>query len=140
MKRVAFAVLTFALLLGVATPVWSEEGEAPSSFDTFWMVFLERGDNPPELSEEASADLQRQHLAHLGKVWKEGDSLVAGPFGVPPEEPLRGIVLYRGDLEREKVVELTEADPAVKAGRLKVRVFQWYTGAGMLTFQPPPAE
>ncbi len=104
------------------------------------MVFLERGDDPPELDDGASAELQRKHLAHLSKVHREGYSLVAGPFEVPEDEPLRGIVLYRGDLEKERVVELASDDPAVRAGRLKVRVMRWWTGAGAMTFAVPAAE
>ena len=114
------------------------EGSPPVAFDQYWMVFLERGDDPPELDDEAAARLQRQHLGHLGKVYREGYSLVAGPFEVPAEEPLRGLVLYRGDLDREEVEELASADPAVRAGRLKVRVLRGWTGAGALRFEPAP--
>ena len=129
------------LLLGLAGTVGAQEGgeQGPTEFDTYWMVFLERGENPPKLEAEAAADLQRQHLGHLGKVWQEGYALVAGPFEVSAEEPMRGIVLFRGDLEREKVVELASADPAVQAGLLQVRVFKWWTGADMLEFKAPPA-
>jgi uncharacterized protein YciI len=99
------------------------------------MVFQMRGENPPQLGEAESQDLQRDHLRHLEKVWRSGHALVAGPFGVPKEEPMRGIVLFRGDLTEEEVRQLAEADPAVQAGRLRVEVRQWFTGAGMLTFK-----
>ncbi len=133
-------LIVFAALLIAGTPLLAQdaEGNPPMEFDKYWMVFLERGDNPPQLDEEASAELQRQHLAHLSKVYRERYTLVAGPFEVPEDEPLRGIVLYRGDLERDRVVELASADPAVKAGRLKVRVMKWWTGAGVMTFAEPP--
>ena len=116
------------------------EGDPPKKFDQYWMVFLERGDDPPELDEAASTALQRQHLAHLSKVQREGYALVAGPFEVPENEPLRGIVLYRGDLEKERVVELASADPAVRAGRLKVRVMKWWTRAGAISFAVSAAD
>lgn len=128
-------VLTAVALGGEEAP---EEAAPPKEFEKYWMVFLERGDDPPELDEEASVKLQRQHLGHLSKVFREGYSLVAGPFEVPAEEPLRGIVLYRGDLEEKEVVRLASADPAVQAGRLKVRVMKWWTGAGAVRF--PRAE
>lgn len=132
----------FALLLVLTGPAWAQDeaGNPPARFDTFWMVFLERGDDPPELDETASAELQRQHLAHLSKVHQEGYSLVAGPFEVPPDEPLRGIVLYRGDLEKDRVVELASADPAVQAGRLKVRAIKWWTPADTMSFPPRKVE
>jgi hypothetical protein len=65
---------------------------------------------------------------------------VSGPFEAPADEPLRGITLYRGDLEHDKVIELAGSDPAVKAGRLKVRAMKWWTGAKMLQFAPPPSD
>ncbi len=122
----------------VAAMAQDPTGNPPAEFETYWMVFLERGDHPPELDKDASAELQRQHLAHLGKLWYDGYSLIAGPFEVPAEEKLRGIVLFRGDLTQDQVAELANADPAVKAGRLKVRVFKWWTGAGVMKFNPPP--
>jgi uncharacterized protein len=132
------AVLLFlgALLMSQASWGQDTEGNPPTEFDQFWMVFLLRGDHPPDLDEEASAELQRRHLAHLSKVYREGYALVAGPFEVPEDEPMRGIVLYRGDLEREQVIGLAEADPAVQAGRLKVEARKWWTAAGIMTFKP----
>ena len=136
LQRLLTATVVAALL---AAPLQAQdaEGNPPQEFDRYWMVFLLRGEDPPQLDEEASADLQRRHLAHLSKVYREGYSLVAGPFEVPVDEPMRGIVLYRGDLEEERVVELASADPAVQAGRLKVRVVKWWTGAGALSFAKP---
>lgn len=131
-------LLTITLILAGWAYAQNEEGDPPTEFDAYWMVFLERGDDPPQLEEEASAELQRQHLAHLGKVWNEGYALVAGPFDGGDE--LRGIVLYRGDLERDEVMELAGADPAVQAGSLKVRALKWYTPGGLLDFKRPPAD
>ena len=135
MNRIRWAVLAILVIFTVGSAHSQDsEGNPPRQFDSYWMVFLERGDDPPELEDSASADLQRKHLAHLSKVRSEGFALVAGPFEVPAEESLRGIVLYRGDLEKEKVEQLASADPAVKAGRLKVRVLRWWTPGGALQF------
>ena len=136
--RLATAVL--ALTIALPALAQDAEGNPPMEFDTYWMVFLVRGDDPPQLDATASAELQRKHLAHLSKVYKEGYSLVAGPFEVPDDDPVRGIVLYRGDLERERVVELASADPAVVAGRLKVEVKKWWTPAGAMSFPQAPKE
>jgi uncharacterized protein len=133
--------IILAVLFVAAAPLLAQdaEGNPPTEFDQYWLVFLERGDDPPQLDDAASAELQRQHLAHLSKDHREGYALVAGPFEVPDDEPLRGIVLYRGDLEREQVAELAGADPAVKAGRLKVRILRWWTAAGAMSFPASPA-
>ncbi len=127
-------IIAAVLVAGAALQAQDAEGNPPTEFDQFWMIFLERGDDPPQLDEKASAELQRQHLAHLSRVHREGYSLVHGPFEVPEDEPIRGMVLYRGDLERDKVAELTSADPAVKAGRLKFRIMRWWTAAGAMSF------
>lgn len=138
------AVVILCSMAGATAPQTAEgqtaEGAAPAAFDTYWMVFLERPDAAPEFTDEELAEIQKGHLAHLGKVWTDGYALVAGPFDNGEDGKLRGIVLYRGDLGRERVMELAEADPAVQAGRLEVRTLQWFTGAGMLTFQSPPEE
>ena len=47
------------------------------------------------------------------------------------------MVLFRGDLERDEVGELAGADPAVQAGRLKIRILRWWTGAEAMSFKPP---
>lgn len=131
------SILSLIACLLMALPVLGEDtsGSAPPfEMERFWMVFLERGDHPPALEPEALAALQQKHLAHLKKMWRDGYALISGPFEVPPEEPVRGISLYRGDLDREEVERLAGGDPMVQAGRLKVRVVGWWTGKGLMTF------
>ena len=141
MKAMQWVIFALVAALAVSSARGQDsEGNPPKQFDTYWMVFLERGDHPPELDDAASMELQRKHLAHLSKIKKEGYSLVAGPFEVPENEPLRGIVLYRGDLDSAAVVELASADPAVKAGRLKVRVMRWWTPGDALCFPASAAK
>ena len=115
------------------------ESAAPTEFDKYHMVFLRRPAEPAKLEAERAEGLQRAHLAHLNRMWTEGFAHVAGPFDAPADEPLRGIVLFRGDLTIERVRELAEADPAVRAGRLEVHVLPWYTAKDALDFMPPPA-
>jgi hypothetical protein len=47
---------------------------------------------------------------------------------------MRGIVLYPGEMTEEEVRALAEDDPAVRAGRLRVDLRKWWTGAGAVTF------
>lgn len=133
MSKLVRLLLAFALF----APALAAHA-APTEFDRFYMVFLMRGDNPPDLDEKASRELQASHLEHLDRLWQDGYALIAGPFGGGAEDPMRGIVLFRGDLDIETVRELASADPAVKAGRLKVVVRPWYTGAGYLAFPKQP--
>lgn len=93
---------------------------------TYYMVFLVKGDNRTQDSATA-AQIQKQHLAHLDKLWKEGKLDIAGPF--LDDEDTRGICIYNVK-SIEEAKELAEADPAVKAGRLKVIVRAWYSMKG----------
>lgn len=106
----------------------------PAQFDSYHLVMLLRGDNPPVLNAGQSQQLQSEHLGHLKKMADEGHMLVAGPFAQQSDDRLRGMCLYDASLSREKVRELAEADPAVLAGRLKVEVMEWYTAKGALAF------
>ncbi len=136
-RFVISTILAAVLFAGAPLQAQDADGNPPAEFDKYWMVFLERGDDPPQLDEAASAELQRRHLAHLSKVHREGYALVDGPFEVPDDEPLRGIVLYRGNLDRDRVAELASSDPAVAAGRLKIRIMKWWTPAGAMSFVRP---
>lgn len=143
----ATAVLVAASFVAVppadaAEPEVSAEdaANAPAKFEKHYLVLLLRPENPPTFSDEEGARIQSEHLGHLTKLWKDGDALVAGPFEVPDDERMRGLVLFRGDLTVEEVRALAEADPAVQAGRLEVKVLPWWHAEGAVTFAPPPAE
>lgn len=136
--KLQLLVLMTCMLSATALAEEPREAAPPMEFDKFYMVFLVRPDEPQDHGEERNAELQRQHLGHLTWLWEEGYAHVAGPFGVPADDPLRGIVLLRGDLTMERARELAEMDPRVKAGQLDVEVREWYTGAGYLAFPKQP--
>lgn len=112
----------------------------PAKFEKHYLVLLMRPENPPTFSDEEGAKIQSAHLGHLHKLWVDGDALIAGPFEVPDDELMRGLVLFRGDLTTEEVKALAESDPAVKAGRLEVKVLPWWHGEGFIQFTAPPAS
>lgn len=114
-----------------------EEQAVPKAFDTCWMVLLKTGPTRDHAEEEA-AIIQTGHLAHLKRLYDEGNILVAGPLEVDPSYPIRGVVLYSGDLEQDAVKRLAEADPAVKAGRLTVEVMKWWTPKDAIQFSKTP--
>lgn len=90
------------------------------------MVFLETGDVRNQTDAEVS-NIQAGHLAYLDSLAKEGIIQISGPFG--DDESVKGVSIYRcSDLETAK--KLAEGDPAVKAGRLKVRVRPWWAAVG----------
>lgn len=136
----AFAVLGAALPAAASEPDAAGDEEAtPAKFEKHYLVLLMRPEDPPTFSDEEGAKIQSAHLGHLHKLWVDGDALIAGPFEVPDDERMRGLVLFRGDLATEEVKALAESDPAVKAGRLEVKVLPWWHGEGFIQFTPPPA-
>jgi uncharacterized protein YciI len=106
------------------------EAGPPDEFDEYTLVFLYRGLNPPDLDEEESDRLQRQHLGHLQSMQQRGALLLSGPFSDQPDETLRGLCVYRVGLEAAR--RMAESDPAVRRGRLRIVAFKWYTRKGAL--------
>jgi uncharacterized protein YciI len=69
---------------------------------------------------KAEADrLQQEHLRHLFTLRNEGKLLLNGP--VLDDSELVGIAIYGGQ-DHDAVRALAEADPSVKAGRVRVDV------------------
>ncbi len=137
-----FVTLLFSFLLITNFILWGQNQEADKKaqqedfdpakveFETYYIVFLKKGPNREETDEKKTMEIQQAHLNHLKWLGEEGYTLAAGPFEVPPEEDLRGIVIYPGEMDKAEVERLATDDPAVKAGRLRVEVLKWWTPAG----------
>lgn len=109
------------------------EEPAQIQFETYQLVLLKRPADREEIAPEKAQEIQAGHMAHLGRMAKEGHLVAAGPFGDQDDDRLRGLALYRvGSVEEAR--RLAEQDPAVQAGRLEVEVMTWYTEKGALAF------
>lgn len=94
----------------------------------FVIAFLYRGDRVNEYSEEERAELQKGHMANINRMAEEGKLVLAGPFF--GNEDLRG--LYFFDVQSlEEAKALTETDPSIKAGVLKMDLKEWYGSAAL---------
>jgi uncharacterized protein len=89
------------------------------------LCLLRRPADAPELPEEELEELQRRHVAYQRSLRVAGKIAAAGPFDGQPDESWRGLTIYTTTLEEAR--ELAAADPAVRAGRLAVDVFTWWT-------------
>ncbi|WP_298367624.1 YciI family protein [uncultured Lutibacter sp.] len=92
------------------------------------IAFLKRGPNKSQDSTTAS-NLQRAHMDNISKLAKEGKLVLAGPFF--GNDDLRGIYIFNTSTI-EEAKQLTETDPAIKAGTLTMELKEWYGSAALM--------
>lgn len=142
MKKFTFTSLfLFAVLLTFSQP--KKETEVKSKYDEalakklkaddygmrkYVMAFLKAGPNRNQDSATA-AQLQAAHMANIVRMAENGDLVLAGPFMDKGE--VRGIYIFNVE-SIEKAKELTETDPAIKAGRLVMELHPWYGSAALM--------
>ena len=92
------------------------------------MAFLKKGPNRDRTKEEAN-ELQKAHMANIGRLADEGKLILAGPFLDNGE--VRGIYIF--DVKTiEEAKALTETDPAIQAGSLIMDLHPWYGSAALM--------
>lgn len=103
-----------------------EETKDTVLMQQYFIAFLKRGPNRSQSKAEADS-LQTLHLAHLGKMYKEGHADISGPFG--DDGDIRGITIYNVPTQ-EMADSLANSDPMVKAGRLVIEIHPWWAAKG----------
>lgn len=101
-------------------------------FDKFTISLLVLRQDAPQMDEQSANALQDAHLAHLARLHENGFLLAAGPLSGGRDERFRGLSIL--NVEAEKARQLSEQDPAVKAGRFSVKILPWMVPAGAMTF------
>jgi len=102
-------------------------------FDQFSIALLVTPRDAPPLSEQEEAALQDAHMDHLARLHEAGSLLAAGPLGAGADSDYRGLSILNVPVDQART--LTEADPAVRAGRFAVIVLPWMVPAGALQFE-----
>ncbi|MCW8870431.1 MAG: YciI family protein [Proteobacteria bacterium] len=93
---------------------------------TYVMALLKAGPNRDQ-DEETAQKLQQAHLANIRNLAEKGQLVLAGPF-MANDHGLQGIYIFNvSTIEEAK--KLTETDPAIKAGRLRMELIPWYGSA-----------
>ncbi|GAB2542779.1 YciI family protein [Rufibacter soli] len=118
----AFAGTANAQTKPAATVQEPQDGQ----MKTYYMAFLKKGPNRSHDSLTA-ANIQAAHMAHINKMAADGKLTMAGPF--LDDGDLRGIFIFNVKT-MEEAKALTEADPAVKAGRLIMELHPWFSQKG----------
>jgi uncharacterized protein YciI len=121
----------FLSLIILAAP--ASFAEPPASGDDrsaarYYLAFLRRGAKWTPASTPETEQIQKAHMAHIGEMARAGHLVAAGPFGDNGE--LRGVFIFQVET-MEQAKALTEADPAVKAGRLRMEIHQWMGPKGI---------
>ncbi|WP_373522072.1 YciI family protein [Aquiflexum sp.] len=95
----------------------------------FVIAFLYSGDRVSEYTPEERKEIQKGHMVNINKLAEMEKLILAGPF--LGNEAMRGIFIFDVDSKEEAEV-LTNTDPAVKAGVLKMDLKEWYGSAALL--------
>ena len=90
---------------------------------------LEKGPNWSATVTDESKKLQAGHMENIGRLAKEGKLILAGPLAQEGGD-MRGIFVFDTD-KLEEAQKWCDTDPAVQAGRLKVRLIRWYSAKGI---------
>jgi uncharacterized protein YciI len=128
------ALLLFAACLAGAQSTYDEAlakklGADDYGMRKYVMAFLLRGDRVSEYTDAQRTEIQSGHMANIGKMAEMGKLIVAGPFF--GNEELRGIYIF--DVQTlEEAKALTETDPAIQAGVLKMDLKEWYGSAALM--------
>lgn len=124
MKRVLLSLLVLVFGAGGL----AAEEPRPEMTTYYFGMLLKAEKWSPEVTPESTA-LQAQHIAHLTAMGKAGRLVIAGPL--LDDGTIRGLLVYKA-ASLEEARGWAEADPAVKAGRLKVEMHPWMVVKGIL--------
>ncbi|WP_100613841.1 YciI family protein [Confluentibacter citreus] len=92
----------------------------------YFMVFLKSGPIRSQ-NEEETRLLQKEHLAHLAKMYELGYADISGPFA--DQGNIRGVSIY--NVPTLKMADsLAKSDPMVEKGNLIVEVHPWWAAKG----------
>ena len=114
-------------------PWWSDDifgkPAKPLKLTQTFLAFLTRGEKWTPEKTPATEEIQKGHMANIGRLAEMKKLVAAGPFG--DNGRLRGIFVFRvASLEEAKA--LTATDPAIQAGRLAMDIHPWLVPDGVL--------
>jgi uncharacterized protein YciI len=109
---------------GIMKPLFN-----PAELATYYFGVLKKGQAWTAEQTPETQKIQEGHMAHLNASGKSGKLVIAGPLG--DNGDIRGILVYK-TATVDEARSIAEADPAVKAGRLRVELHKWFVTKGAL--------
>jgi uncharacterized protein YciI len=127
MRHLATTALCLALAACHSQPPTVDPAEPRT------LVLLKTGPRT-DLDTAARQQVFAGHFANMGRLARQGDLLLAGPYGKQRSDPnLRGVfVLATGDVEVAR--QLAETDPGVQAGVFVLEYHRLHTNAPLREF------
>lgn len=105
-----------------------EYGADEYGMKKYVVAFLKRGPNKSVDSIEKSK-LQRAHMENINRLASAGKLVLAGPFF--GNDDLRGIYVFNVK-SIEEAEALTNSDPSIQAGVLRMELKEWYGSAALM--------
>ncbi|MGB7925262.1 MAG: YciI family protein [Pyrinomonadaceae bacterium] len=103
--------------------------QLPVTQSDYIFGLLVRGPKWTKEQTEETKKIQEGHMANINRLGKTGKLVLAGPF--EGNEDRRGVFIFKVATTAEAQA-LTDTDPAVVAGRLKIKLYRWSVAKGML--------
>lgn len=122
--QLAFEIHPWFAADGIMKPLFD-----PADLSTYYFGFLRKGQAWTAGQTPETQKIQEGHMAHLNASAKTGKLVIAGPLG--DNGDIRGILVYK-TATVDEARAIAEADPAVKAGRLRVELHKWFVTKGAL--------
>ena len=101
----------------------------PLSMKEYVFGLLVRGPKWTKEVTEETKKLQDGHMANINRLAQAGKLVLAGPFVADGDR--RGVFIFKVPTVAEAQA-LTDTDPAVAAGRLKIELHRWSVPEGTL--------
>ena len=103
--------------------------QVPLTLSNYVFGTLVRGPKSTSDQTEETKKIQEGHMANINRLAEMGKLVLAGPFYDGGDR--RGVFIFKLD-RLDEAQALTDTDPAVIAGRLKIELHRWSVPKGML--------